>query len=70
MTPPELEQRFARLEAHLAHVERQNEELNTVVVEQGRQLARLLAQLRRLSETVESTELDRIRATNPKPPHA
>ena len=66
----ELEQRLHRLEVHLAHVERQHEELNAAVVDQSRQLTRLQAVVRQLSESVERTELDRIRATNPKPPHA
>jgi uncharacterized coiled-coil protein SlyX len=66
----DLETRLSRIEAHLAHVERQNDELNSVVIEQGRILARLQTQIRRISESVESTELDRIRSTNPKPPHS
>ena len=65
-----LEERIASLEASLAHVERQNEELNSVVIEQGRILTRLQAQVRRISESVETSELDRIRSTNPKPPHS
>lgn len=66
----ELEQRLARLEVHLAHVERQNEELNAVVVEQSRTITRLQAIVRQLSESVERSEIDRIRATNPRPPHS
>lgn len=65
----DLEQRLARLEAHLAHVERVNEELNGVVVEQGRLLTRMQTQLRRIGESLESAERDRILSTNPKPPH-
>lgn len=68
--PTDLEQRLARLEVHLTHVERLNEELNAVVIEQSRQLTRLQAVVRQLSDSVERTELDRIRATNPKPPHS
>ena len=69
-TELELEQRLERVEIHLAHVERLNEELNHVVIEQSRQITRLQAVVRQLSESVERTELDRIRATNPKPPHS
>lgn len=66
----DLQQRLERVEAHLAHVERLNEELNAVVIGQSRDLARLQTQFRRLAETLEAAEIDRIRATNPRPPHA
>ncbi len=66
----DLETRFARIEAHLAHVERLNDELNGVVTDQSRILAKLQAQVRRLGESVETAELERIRATNPRPPHS
>ncbi len=66
---PELDQRLARIEAHLVHVERMNEELNGVVIEQGRVIAKLQTQLRRVGESLENAERDRIQATNPKPPH-
>jgi uncharacterized coiled-coil protein SlyX len=62
-------ERLARIESHLAHLERQYEELNQVVIEQGRAIKRLLAQQQRLVATVENEELERIKSTNPKPPH-
>jgi SlyX protein len=62
-------ERLQRIEAALAHVERLCDELNGVVVEQGRELARLRAQVLRVTQSVETAELERIRATNPKPPH-
>ncbi|MEY2408309.1 MAG: SlyX [Verrucomicrobiota bacterium] len=65
----ELEQRLGRIEAHLAHVERQNDSLNEVVIEQGKLLQKLQTQVRRLSNSAETAELDRIKSTNPKPPH-
>lgn len=65
----DLEQRLASLEAHLTHVERQNDGLNEVVIEQGKLLQKLQAQVRRLSASAETAELDRIKSTNPKPPH-
>ena len=65
----ELEQRLVRLEAHLAHIERQNDAINEIVVEQGKLLQKLQAHVRRLSESAEATELDRIKSTNPRPPH-
>ncbi len=66
----DLEQRLACIEGHLAHVERQNEELNAVVVEQGKTITKLQSIVRRISESVENTELDRIRADTSKPPHS
>lgn len=65
----ELAQRLERLEAHLTHVERQCEELNQVVTEQARTLRKLQTQQQRIAESVETTELERIKATNSKPPH-
>ena len=65
----DLEQRLERIEAHLAHVERQNDGLNDVVIQQGKLLHKLQTQVRRLSHSAETAELDRIKSTNPKPPH-
>lgn len=67
---PNAASRLDRLEAHVAHLERQYDELNQVVVEQGRELNRLRQSLQRVSASVENFELDRIKATNSKPPHA
>ncbi|MBI5775060.1 MAG: SlyX family protein [Verrucomicrobia bacterium] len=61
--------RLVQIESHLAHVERLCEELNKVLVAQGRIIARLQAQQRKLSESIESQEGERIRQTNPRPPH-
>jgi len=63
------ESRLGRIEASLAHVEKLCEELNAVVIEQAREFAKLKAQTARLADTVEAQELERIRDTNPKPPH-
>jgi uncharacterized coiled-coil protein SlyX len=65
----ETTQRLAHLESVLAHMEHQYDQLNQVIIEQGRLLARLQAQQQRISQIVEGIESDRIRATNPKPPH-
>ena len=62
--------RLDSLESHLAHLERQYDELNEVVVQQARELSRLRLQMQRVSSSVEGMEMDRIKATNPKPPHA
>lgn len=64
-----MSERLERIEAELAHMEHLCEQLNQVVVEQGKALARLNTQVQRLARTVESQELDRIKSTNPKPPH-
>ncbi len=65
----ELRQRLEALESHLAHLERQYEQLNEVVIAQGKELARAQARLRGLGQTLETIELERIKAANPKPPH-
>ena len=58
-----------KIESHLAHLEHQYEQLNNVVIEQGRLLARLQKEQAKVSRTVETMELEGIRANNPKPPH-
>ena len=65
----DLPQRLKHIESHLTHVERLHDELNEVVIEQGKLLKQLQTQVRRLSDSVETAELDRIKSTNPKPPH-
>ena len=64
-----MDARIEKLESHVAFLERQYEELNQVVIEQGRALARIQAELARASETLQAAEIERIRANNPKPPH-
>ena len=65
----ESSQRLEKIESHLAHLERQYEELNHVVIEQGKLLARLQRDSAKVSDAVQTIELERIRANNPKPPH-
>lgn len=62
-------QRLQRIETHLSFLERQYEELNQVVIAQARVIKRLQSQQERIAESVETSELDRIKSTNPKPPH-
>ena len=69
MSSDPMAERLARAEAAVAHVERQYDELNAVVVEQGRVIERLRRQVERLTETLQHQELDRIRSTSSKPPH-
>ena len=63
------ERRLEKIESHLAHLERQFEELNQVVVEQAKIIARLQKEHAKVSTAVQTMEVDRIRANHPKPPH-
>jgi len=61
--------RLVNIESNLAHLEHLVEQLNRVVVEQGRVITRLQAQQQQISASLENQELDRIKGTNAKPPH-
>jgi len=61
--------RLERIEAHVTHLEHQVEQLNGVVIEQGKLVDHLKKQVQRQSAVLETMELERIRANNPKPPH-
>ncbi len=63
------DERLEKLETQVAFLERTVDELNAVVVEQSKQLTKLQGQTRKLTDSIEAQELERIRATNPKPPH-
>lgn len=65
----ELAKRFGKIETHLAHLEHQVEELNGVVIEQGRLLERLKKEVQRQSTTMQTLELERIKGNVQKPPH-
>ena len=65
----ETSQRLERIEANIAHLEHQVEQLNEVIIEQGKLVESLKKQVQRQAATMESLEMDRIKATNPKPPH-
>jgi SlyX protein len=65
----ETSHRLERLEASLAHLEHLVEQLNEVVTGQGKLLERLKKEVRRQSSAIETIELERIKATNPRPPH-
>lgn len=67
--PDEINQRFEKLEANIAHLEHQVEQLNEVIIEQGKLVDRLKKEVQRQSATMETMELERIKANNPKPPH-
>ena len=61
--------RLEKLETNLAHLEHQYDQLNRVVLEQARELAKMHMLQQKVSQTVENIELERIKSTNPKPPH-
>ena len=65
----EARQRLDRLETTQAHLEHQVEQLNEVVIEQGKLLERLKREVQRQSTAMETLELERMKANNPKPPH-
>jgi SlyX protein len=62
-------QRMDRLESHLAHLEHQVEQLNGVVIEQGKLLDRLKKETQRQSSAMQTLELERINSNAQKPPH-
>jgi uncharacterized coiled-coil protein SlyX len=61
--------RLEKLESQLAFLEKQYDDLNQVVIEQSRLIARLQSELSRTSQTLTGIELERIRNTSQKPPH-
>ena len=65
----EISERFARLESHVAHLEHQVEELNGVVIEQGKVIERLRKQVLLQAQTIETSIIEQAKANNPKPPH-
>ena len=67
--PVSLGERISQLEALFSHLERQQEQLNGVIVEQGKTLTRLLKRLDDLDQSMMGQEIDRIRNTQQRPPH-
>jgi len=67
--PDENSQRMDRLESHLAHLEHQVEQLNGVVIEQGKLLDWLRKEIQRQSEAMQTLELERMKSNVQKPPH-
>jgi uncharacterized coiled-coil protein SlyX len=61
--------RLERAEAALAHLEKNYDELNAVIIAQGKTITRLQKRLEDLGETIRSQETDRIQPHNQKPPH-
>ena len=69
MMNDETSERFAKLESHIAHLEHQVEELNGVVIEQGKVIERMRRQVQLHARTLETSEVEKVKANNPKPPH-
>jgi SlyX protein len=61
--------RMDKLEANLAHLEHQVEQLNGVIIEHGRLLERLKKEVQRQSTAMQTMELERIKSNVQKPPH-
>jgi uncharacterized coiled-coil protein SlyX len=62
-------QRLERLEASVAHLEHQIEQLNEVVTEQSGLVEHLKKQVQRQSGVLETIEMERIKSNNARPPH-
>jgi uncharacterized coiled-coil protein SlyX len=69
MTDPDVNERLETLEMSVAHLERTVDQLNQVIIEQGNALRHFQTHQKQLASTLEALELERIRSTNPKPPH-
>ena len=67
--PDENSQRIDKLELHLAYLEHQVEQLNGVVIEQGKLLDRLQKEAQRQSGFMQALELERMKSNVQKPPH-
>ena len=61
--------RLNRLEANLTHLENQVEQLNEVLIAQGKAVDQLKKQVLRQAAAMETLELERMRGNNPPPPH-
>ena len=62
-------QRLERLEASVAHLEHQVEQLNEVVTGQAKLVEVLKKQVQRQSGVLETMEIERIKDNNARPPH-
>ena len=67
--PDDQSRRFEKIESHVAHLEHQLEQLNGVVIEQGKMLDRLRKEMQRQSTAMQTMELERIKSNQQKPPH-
>ena len=61
--------RLEKMESNLAHLEHQVEQLNGVIIAQGKLLERMKKEVSRQSSAMESMELERIKSNVTQPPH-
>ena len=61
-------ERLGKIESHIAHLEHQVEELNGVIIEQGKLLDRLKKEVQRQSTAMETMELERTKGNVQKAP--
>lgn len=61
--------RIDKLESHVAHLEHQVEQLNGVLIEQGKLLDRLRKETQRQSGIMQTLDLERMKSNVQKPPH-
>ena len=61
--------RLGKLESNLAHLEHQVEQLNGVIIAQGKLLERMKKEVSRQTSAMESLELERIKSNVTRPPH-
>ena len=61
--------RLGKIESNLAHLEHQVEQMNGVLVAQGKLLERMRKEVLRNSSAMETLELERIKSNVTKPPH-
>jgi uncharacterized coiled-coil protein SlyX len=59
-----------KLESNVAHLEHQVDQLNDVVVEQGKILSKLRKEIQRQSSLLQTLELERMKSNVQKPPHS
>jgi len=69
MSDEQTREKLVRMESLMTHLERQYEELNKVVMEQGKALAKLTAQHDRIADSLVDIRQDEIRRDTRKPPH-
>ena len=61
--------RLDKMESNLAHLEHQVEQLNGVIIAQGKLLERMKKEVSRQTSAMESLELERIKSNVTRPPH-
>ena len=69
MVEADVNERMTRIETSLAELERLCDELNKIVIAQGKALHRMGQRQQQISDTMVTMEMDRIKSTNAKPPH-